>query len=93
MEEHNQKGILHKCSCFNELYELGKRDKMLGKPRILSIFRNEYNKFNNTRTRLLDSIYSDIKVSCNLILVLKTLSFFHYVRKVVMDVITFPENL
>ena len=31
------------------LNELRKRDKMLGKPRILSLFRNELNKFNNTR--------------------------------------------
>ena len=41
----------------NLLNELGKRGKMLGKPRILSLFRNEFNKFNNTRARLLDSIY------------------------------------
>ena len=30
---------------------------MQGKPRILSLFRNECNKFNNTRARMLDSIY------------------------------------
>ena len=29
--------------------ELGKRDKMRGLPSILSLFRNEFNKFNNTR--------------------------------------------
>ena len=40
----------------NLLNELGKRDKMRGLPSILS-FRNEFNKFNNTRARLLDSIY------------------------------------
>ena len=33
----------------NLLNELRKRDKMLGKPRTLSLFRNEFNKFNNTR--------------------------------------------
>ena len=33
----------------NLLNELRKRDKMLGKPRILSLFRNKFNKFNNTR--------------------------------------------
>ena len=27
--------------------ELGKRDKMRGLPSILSLFRNEFNKFNN----------------------------------------------
>ena len=41
----------------NLLYELGKSDKMLSKPRILFLFRNEFNKFNNTRARMLDSIY------------------------------------
>ena len=42
---------------FNLLNELGKRDKMRGLPSILSLFRNEFNKFNNTRARMLDSIY------------------------------------
>ena len=32
----------------NLLNELGKRDKMRGLPSILSRFRNEFNKFNNT---------------------------------------------
>ena len=49
----------------NLINELGKRDKMrglpsilsLGNPRILSLFCNEFNKFNNTRARMLDSIY------------------------------------
>ena len=39
------------------LNELGKRDKMRGLPSILSLFRDEFNKFNNTRARMLDSIY------------------------------------
>ena len=39
------------------LNKLGKRDKMRGLPSILSLFRNEFNKFNNTRARMLDSIY------------------------------------
>ena len=42
----------------NLLNELGKRDKMRGLPSILSLFRNEFNKFNNTRARMLDSILS-----------------------------------
>ena len=33
----------------NLLNELGKRDKMRGLPSILSQFRNEFSKFNNTR--------------------------------------------
>ena len=41
----------------NLLNELGKRDKMRGLPSILSLFRNEFDKFNNTRARMLDSIY------------------------------------
>ena len=45
----------------NLLNELGKRDKMRGLPSILSLFRNEFNKFNNTRARMLESIYHMIK--------------------------------
>ena len=41
----------------NSLNELGKRDKMQGLPSILSHFRNKFNKFNNTRARMLDSLY------------------------------------
>ena len=41
----------------NVLNELRKRDKMLGLPSILSLFRNKFNKFNNTRARMLDSIH------------------------------------
>ena len=33
----------------NLLNELGKRDKMRGSPSILSLFRNEFYKFNNTK--------------------------------------------
>ena len=36
----------------NLLNELGKRDKKRGLPSILSLFRNEFNKFNNTRARM-----------------------------------------
>ena len=41
----------------NLLNELRKRDKMRGLISILSFFRNEFNKFNNTGARILDSIY------------------------------------
>ena len=37
--------------------ELRKRDKMLGLPSILFLFRNKFNKFNNTGARMLDSKY------------------------------------
>ena len=40
----------------NLLNELGKRDKMRGLPSILSLFCNKFNKFDNTRARMLDSI-------------------------------------
>ena len=41
----------------NLLHTLGKRDKIRGLSSIVSLFRKEFNKFNNTRTRMLDSIY------------------------------------
>ena len=41
----------------NLFNELGERDKMRGMPSILSRFRNEFNKFNITGARMLDSIY------------------------------------
>ena len=40
----------------NLLNELGKRDKLRGLSSNLSLFRNEFNKLNNTRVRMLDSI-------------------------------------
>ena len=41
----------------NLLNKLRKRDKMRDLPSILSLFRNEFNKFNYMRARMLDSIY------------------------------------
>ena len=41
----------------NLLNKLGKIGKMRGLPNILSLFCNEFNKFNNTGARMLDSIY------------------------------------
>ena len=41
----------------NFLNELGKSDKMRGLSSILSLFREEFNKFNSTGARMLDSIY------------------------------------
>ena len=41
----------------NVLNEMGKRDKMRGLQRILSLFGNEFNTFNNIRAQKLDSIY------------------------------------
>ena len=36
----------------NLLNEFGKRDQMRRLPSILSLFCNEFNKFNNTRARI-----------------------------------------
>ena len=41
----------------NLLNELGKRDKMRGLPSILSLFRNQFNKFNNTGAGMFGFIY------------------------------------
>ena len=76
----------------NLLNEFGKRDKMRGLPSILSLFRNKFNKFNNTRARMLDSIYH-MTNALEFISGVKTLFFCHYLRNVVMGVITFPVNL
>ena len=39
------------------LNELGESDKIRGLLSILSLFRNEFNKFNDTEARLFDTIY------------------------------------
>ena len=58
----------------NLLNELRKRDIMRGLPSILSLFRNKFNKFNNTRTPMLDSIYhNDIKFTLKSHICRKTL--------------------
>ena len=50
--------ILYKCSCFIEFIQrVGESVKMRGVPRILSFFHNEFNKFDDTGARMLDSIY------------------------------------
>ena len=76
----------------NLLNELGKKDKMRGVSSILSLSRNEFNKFNNTRARMLDSFYH-MTTTLKSHFWRKTLYFCHYVRNVVMDVITLPVNL
>ena len=54
----NKYRILHECSCFIEFIKrVGERDKMRGLSSILSLFRTEFDKFNNTKARMLDSIY------------------------------------
>ena len=57
----------------NLLNELRKIDKMRGLTSILSLFRNEFNKFNNTGAHLSDSI----KITLKSYFVVKTLGFCH----------------
>ena len=45
------------CVLLNLLSELRKTDKMRDLSSIVSLFRNEFNKFINTAARMLDSIY------------------------------------
>ena len=42
---------------FNLLNKFGKRDEIRGLPSILSLFCNKFNKFNNTRACMSDSVY------------------------------------
>ena len=73
----------------NLLNELGKSDKMRGLPSILSLFRNEFNKFNNTRAPMLDSIYPmALKLLIDRIFGVKMSRFCHLLRNVIMDVFT-----
>ena len=48
------------------LNELGKRDKLRGLLSIVSLFRNEFNKFNITRARMLDSISHNYEIKITL---------------------------
>ena len=58
---------------------LGKRDKMSGLPSILSLLRNEFNKFNNTGAQMIDFIYhTTLWVLCNCILAYKAQEFAIY---------------
>ena len=72
----------------NLLKELNKRDKMLSKPHILSLFRNVFNKFNNTGARMLDSIYRmTLKLLKNGNFGVKMSRFCHLLSNVIMEVI------
>ena len=76
------------------LNELGESDKMRGMSSILLLFRNEFNKFNNTGGRMLDFIYHmTLKLIKNLVFGVKTSRFCHLLRNVIMDVIMYPKNL
>ena len=73
----------------NLLNESGKSDKMQGMPSILSLFHDKFNEFNNTGTRMLDSIYHMVlKLIKNHILGVKTSRFWHLLRNVKMNFIS-----
>ena len=88
--------VLHECSCFIEFIERVWKKRKREVCRAFPLFRNRLNKFNNTSARLLDSIYMyhmSFNVTLKSHFCRKTLLCFRYVRNVVMDAITFPENL
>ena len=72
----------------NLLKELRKRDKMRGLPRILSLFLNLFNKFNNAGARMLDSIYyMTTKNTLKNFFCVKMSVFCHFLGNFIMDVI------
>ena len=78
----------------NLLNKLRKRDIMRGLPGILSLFRNEFDKLNNTTASLLDSFYHmTLKLIKNHTLGVKTSRFCHLLRKLIMESITLSTNL
>ena len=67
---------------------------MQGLPSILFLFCSKFNKVNNTGAGMLDSIYHmRLKMLKNCIFGVKASRFSLVLRNVIMDVITFPENL
>ena len=70
------------------LLKLRKRDKMRGLPSTLLLFRNEFNKFNNTGAEMLASIYHmALKLLKNHFFCAKTSKFYHLLPNIIMDVI------
>ena len=53
----NKRSYMSAHVLLNLLNELMKRGEMRGLPRILSLFCDKFNKFNNTGAQMLDSIY------------------------------------
>ena len=68
----------------NSINKLRKSHKMRGLPSILSLFRNVFNKFINTRAGILDSIYHMLE---NQIFDVKKTSKFCHILDVIMYVI------
>ena len=65
--------------------ELGKSYKMRGLPSILSLFRNEFNKFINAGARMLESIYHmSLKLIKNTILSVNVNLFYSFCTFVIV---------
>ena len=61
---------------------------------MLFLFRNEFDKFNNTRAQMLDYIYHMILKILNIhIIGVKTSKVCHILRCVIMEVTTLHTNL
>ena len=75
---------------FNLLSELRKRDKMRELMSILSLFCNEFYNYINTKAQILESFYNHVtlRLLWRLISGVKKLRFCHYLRNVVMDVVS-----
>ena len=71
----------------NLLNEFSKSNKMRGFSSILMLFRNEFDKFNNTGAQILDSIYP-MTLIINRIFGVKTSRFCHLLHNIIMDAIT-----
>ena len=80
---------------FDLINELGKKIICEDLPSILSIFSNEFNKFNNTGTRMEGSIYHDTKITFIIDFRTKTSRFRHTKRRRFngRQHITYPGNL
>ena len=56
---------------------------------ILSLFRNKFNKFNNTGAGMLDSVYhTTLKLIKNHIFAMNISRFCHLLQNIIMDIIT-----
>ena len=70
------------------LNELRKSEQMQGLSTILSLFRCEFDKFNDKRARLLDYIYRMTSKSIKKhIFGMKTSRLCHLLRNIIMDVV------
>ena len=77
----------------NLLNKLRKSDKMWGMPSILLLFRIEFNKFNNTGARMLNSIYHMTLKLIKMMFWRERVKILPSFTNVTMDVITFSDNL